>query len=116
MISFALLVIVSLFAQLASSQPNSDIIDLCETQQWTQCNKTYRTCQMKVNASPCPCFRQLLECGAATGCITDQERRATIIACEVLCVPGDCAAASSLWSSSAALLMMALSLLATAAL
>jgi hypothetical protein len=112
---FLALVIVSLFAQLASSQPNSDIIDLCETQQWTQCNKTYRTCQMKVNASPCPCFRQLLECGAATKCITDQERRATIIACEALCAPGDCAAASSLWSASVALLM-ALSLLATAAL
>jgi hypothetical protein len=93
--------------QSGVSQPNSDIVDLCELQQWTACNKSYRSCQMKVNASPCPCFRQLLECGSATKCLSDQERAATIVACEALCAVGDCAPASTVALSS---LLVAVSL------
>jgi hypothetical protein len=51
------------------AQNNNEIIDTCEDEQWTKCNESYRKCQMKVNAAPCPCFRTLLDCGDVTGCL-----------------------------------------------
>jgi hypothetical protein len=84
---------------LVSAQNNNEIIDTCEDEQWTLCNESYRKCQMKVNASPCPCFRTLLDCGDVTGCLSGLQRDSITVACEALCPPSDCNSAASLAAS-----------------
>jgi hypothetical protein len=96
LVVFCLLVVL---VTLVTAQSNNEIVDSCEDEQWTLCNESYRKCQMKINASPCPCFRTLLDCGDVTGCLSDLQRSSIVVACEALCPAADCNSVSSLAAS-----------------
>eukprot|EP01108_Squamamoeba_japonica_P005229 TRINITY_DN4108_c0_g1_i1.p1 TRINITY_DN4108_c0_g1~~TRINITY_DN4108_c0_g1_i1.p1 ORF type:complete len:108 (-),score=33.92 TRINITY_DN4108_c0_g1_i1:114-437(-) len=77
---------------------------LCDNETWTNCNDRYKKCQGGNNPDRCACFRDLIVCGASTGCMSEAERKDTIAACTFVCQAALCSDASTPLMAGAALI------------